>query len=221
MGQKVHPHVFRLGVIHTWKSKWFSRRNYRELLQSDIQLRRYLRKLLKGAGVSYIEVERGSSSVTVTIYTAKPGLVIGRGGAQVEQLKQEIKKRFLSVGQTLQLNIQELSNPLLSAQVLAENMAIELEKRMPFRRVMKQAMDQAMKAGALGVRVVVGGRLNGAEIARSEKLSVGTVPLHTIRTFIDYARTTAQTTYGVLGIKVWVNQGEAQSTSTPAVISKS
>lgn len=208
MGQKVHPKIFRIGTIYTWKSKWFARRGYSEQLKADVQLRRWLKRKLRGSSVSAIEVERGASSLTVTIQTAKPGLVIGRGGAQVEDLKKELKTRFLGPKQNLQLNIQEVTNPMLSAEVVAEGMAMELEKRMPFRRVMKQAMDQVMKAGALGVKVMVGGRLNGAEIARSEKLSVGTVPLHTIRAEIDYSRTVASTTYGVIGVKVWINRGE-------------
>lgn len=216
MGQKVHPKAFRLGVVYTWKSKWFAHHNYRELLESDIRLRRWLKKKLRGASVSQLEVERGASTVTVTIYTAKPGVVIGRGGAQVEELKKEIKSRFLQPKQNLQLNIQEVPNPMISAEIVAENMALELEKRMPFRRVMKQAIDQSMKAGALGVKVMVGGRLNGAEIARTEQLSQGTVPLHTIRAEIDFSRTVARTTYGVIGVKVWINRGEA--TLKPAVV---
>ncbi len=208
MGQKVHPKAFRLGIVYTWKSKWFAHHNYRELLEADVRLRRWLKKKLRGAGVAQIDVERGASSVTITLHTAKPGLVIGRGGSQVEELKKELKLKFVGEGKTLQFNIQEITNPMLSADVVAEAMALELEKRMPFRRVMKQALDQVMKAGALGVKVVIGGRLNGAEIARSEKLSVGTVPLHTLRAEIDYSRTTAHTTYGVLGVKVWINKGE-------------
>lgn len=208
MGHKVHPKIFRIGTLYSWKSKWITRRDYRGLLEADVRLRRWLKKKLRGAAVSQIEVERGASSLTVTISTAKPGLVIGRGGAQVEELKKELKAQFVKAGQSFQLNIQEVPNPMMSAEIVAENMALELEKRLPFRRVMKQAIDQAMKAGALGVKVMVGGRLNGSEIARSEKLSVGKVPLHTIRAEIDYARTTAHMTYGVLGIKVWINRGE-------------
>jgi small subunit ribosomal protein S3 len=208
MGHKVHPKIFRIGTLYSWKSKWITRRDYRGLLEADIRLRRWLKKKLRGAAVAQIEVERGASSLTVTISTAKPGLVIGRGGAQVEELKKELKAQFVKAGQSFQLNIQEVPNPMMSAEIVAENMALELEKRLPFRRVMKQAIDQAMKAGALGVKVMVGGRLNGSEIARSEKLSVGKVPLHTIRAEIDYARTTAHMTYGVLGIKVWINRGE-------------
>jgi len=215
MGQKVHPKIFRIGTVYTWKSKWFARRGYRDLLEADVRLRRWLRKKLRGAGVSQIDVERGASSVTITITTAKPGVVIGRGGAQVEELKRELRSRFLAPKQNLQLNIQELPNPMISAEVVAEHMALELEKRMPFRRVMKQAMDQVMKAGALGVKVMVGGRLNGAEIARSEKLSQGTVPLHTIRAEIDFSRTTASTTYGVIGVKVWINRGEVFVPTSP------
>lgn len=211
MGQKVHPKVFRIGTVYTWKSRWFanrSLRSYREQLAADVKLRRWLKKKLRGAGVASIEVERGASSLTVNIQTAKPGVVIGRGGAQVEEVKKALQRLFLKPGDSLQLNIQEVANPMLSAEVVAENMALELEKRMPFRRVMKQAMDQAMKAGALGVKVMVGGRLNGAEIARTEKLSVGKVPLHTLRADVDYSRTNAHTTYGVIGVKVWINRGE-------------
>lgn len=215
MGQKVHPHSFRIGVLHGWKSKWFGRRDYRQLVEADVRLRRYLRKKLRGAGVAKLEVERGASSVTVSIYTAKPGLVIGRGGAQAEDLKKELKDKFLSKNDKLQLNIHEIPNPGLSADVVAEHMALELEKRLPFRRVMKQAIDQVMKAGALGVKVAVSGRLNGAEISRREQLSVGTVPLHTLRADIDYGRTTAQMTYGVLGIKVWINRGEVFAAAAP------
>lgn len=220
MGQKVHPRVFRLGIIYTWKSKWFSgNHNYREQLKTDVQLRRWLKKKLRGASVAYIDVERGASNLTVNIQTGKPGIVIGRGGAQAEELKKSIKKLFLKPGDSLQLNIQEVANPMLSAEIVAENMALELEKRMPFRRVMKQAIDQALKAGALGVKVVVGGRLNGSEIARTEKLSVGKVPLHTLRADVDYSRTGATTTYGVIGVKVWINRGEVMPQSSKNITS--
>ena len=208
MGQKVHPTSFRLGTVYSWRSKWFARKSYAKLLEQDVKLRRFLKKQLRGAGVSRIEVERGASSLTVTIFTAKPGLVIGRSGAQAEELKKKIKEDFSTGEKNVKLNIQEIANQMLSAEVVAEAMALELEKRLPFRRVMKQAIDQVMKAGALGVKVMIGGRLNGSEIARSEKLTVGTVPLHTIRAEIDYARTKAQMTYGGLGIKVWINKGE-------------
>lgn len=208
MGQKVHPKIFRIGILYTWKSKWFNHHDYRDLLRTDVRLRRWLKKKLRGSSVAQLEVERGASSVTVSIYTAKPGLIIGRGGAQVEQLKKEIKEKFLKTGDGFQLNIFEVPNPMLSAEIVAENMSLELEKRLPFRRVMKQAIDQVMKAGALGVKVAIGGRLNGSEIARREQLGTGTVPLHTLRADIDFSRTTAQMTYGVLGIKVWINRGE-------------
>ncbi|HLD85924.1 MAG TPA: 30S ribosomal protein S3 [Patescibacteria group bacterium] len=221
MGQKVHPKVFRLGIIYSWKSKWFATRGYQDQLQTDVKLRRWLRKKLKGASVASIEIERGASSLTVNIQTAKPGIVIGRGGAQVEELKKTIKQQFLKPGDSLQLNIQEVANPMLSAEIVAENMALELEKRMPFRRVMKQAIDQAMKAGALGAKVMVAGRLNGAEIARTEKLIVGKVPLHTLRADIDYSRTGARTTYGVIGVKVWINRGEILPQSSANVLSPS
>lgn len=214
MGQKVHPKAFRIGVLYSWKSKWFADKQYRSQLETDIRLRRWLKTKLKGSAVAQFEVERNTKNVVVSIQTAKPGLVIGRGGAQVEELKKEIKAKFLKPGDNLQLNIQEVTNPNLSAQIVAENMALELEKRLPFRRVMKQAIDQAMKAGALGVKVMIGGRLNGSEIARQEKLIVGKVPLHTLRADIDYARSVAQMTYGVLGIKVWINRGEGGNNNT-------
>jgi len=213
--------LFRLGIIYSWKSKWFATRGYQDQLQTDVKLRRWLRKKLKGASVASIEIERGASSLTVNIQTAKPGIVIGRGGAQVEELKKTIKQQFLKPGDSLQLNIQEVANPMLSAEIVAENMALELEKRMPFRRVMKQAIDQAMKAGALGAKVMVAGRLNGAEIARTEKLIVGKVPLHTLRADIDYSRTGARTTYGVIGVKVWINRGEILPQSSANVLSPS
>lgn len=218
MGQKVHPRIFRIGIIYTWKSRWFSARGYREQLAVDVKLRRWLKKKLKGASVAGIEIERGPSSLTVNILTAKPGVVIGRGGAQVEELKKEIKQKFLKSTDSLQLNIQEVTSPTLSAEIVAENMVMELEKRMPFRRVMKQAIDQSMKAGALGVKVEVGGRLNGAEIARTEKLIVGKVPLHTLRADVDYSRSAAQTTYGVIGVKVWINKGEVLSPAEPNIM---
>ena len=167
-----------------------------------------MKKKLKGASVASIEIERGASSLTVNIQTAKPGIVIGRGGAQVEELKKTIKQQFLKPGDSLQLNIQEVANPMLSAEIVAENMALELEKRMPFRRVMKQAIGRVERAGVRGVKVTVAGRLNGAEIARTETLSSGSLPLHTIRADIDYAQASAHTTYGVIGIKVWIYKGQ-------------
>ncbi|HBV33393.1 TPA: 30S ribosomal protein S3 [Patescibacteria group bacterium] len=221
MGQKVHPISFRTGVVYTWKSKWFSARNYTALLASDIKIRKWLKSKLRGSAVDKVEIERSPTAVNVIIHTAKPGLIIGRGGAQVEELKKEIKKRFLKPNENLQLNIQEVGKGGLSANVVAESMALEIEKRMPFRRVMKQAMDQVMKAGGLGVKVQVAGRLNGAEIARTETLALGKVPLQTLRAEVDYARTAARTTYGNIGIKVWINKGEVFNSKadggTPAV----
>ncbi len=212
MGQKVHPISFRTGVVYTWKSKWFSRRNYRHFLTEDIRIRKWLKNKLRGASVAKFEIERSPASINVIIHTAKPGLIIGRGGAQVEELKKEIKERFLKVNQNIQINIQEVAKGFLSANVVAENMALEIEKRMPFRRVMKQAIDQVMKAGALGVKVQMAGRLNGAEIARTETLSAGTVPLQTLRAEVDFGRTIARTTYGGIGIKVWIYKGEVFNT---------
>ncbi len=208
MGQKVHPNSFRLGTVYTWKSKWFSAREYRQLLAEDLHIRKWLKGKLRGSGVAKVEIERSPSSVNVIVHTAKPGLIIGRGGAQVEELKKAIKEKFLKANTNLQLTIQEVAKGAVSANVAAENMALEIEKRMPFRRVMKQAIDNVMKSGALGVKVMCAGRLNGAEIARTEVLSAGTVPLQTIRAEVDYGRTVAHTTYGDIGIKVWVYKGE-------------
>lgn len=212
MGQKVHPNSFRNGIVYTWKSKWFSAKNYTDLLASDIKIRKWLKVKLRGSAVDKVEIERSPAAVNVIIFTAKPGLIIGRGGAQVEELKKEIKTRFLKPGENLQLNIQEVNKGGLSANVAAESMALEIEKRLPFRRVMKQAIDQVMKAGGLGVKVQVAGRLNGAEIARTETLSSGKVPLQTLRAEVDYARTAARTTYGNIGIKVWIYKGEVFAT---------
>lgn len=214
MGQKVHPLSFRLGTVYTWKSKWFSSRQYRQLLAEDLHIRKWLKVKLRGSSVARVEIERSPSSVNVIIYTAKPGLIIGRGGAQVEELKKFIKEKFLKTNTNLQLTIQEIPKGSLSANVVAENMALEIEKRMPFRRVMKQAIDNVMKSGALGVKVMTGGRLNGAEIARSEMLSSGTVPLQTLRAEVDYGRTVAHTTYGDIGIKVWIYKGEVFNNQT-------
>jgi small subunit ribosomal protein S3 len=208
MGQKVHPISFRNGVVTTWKSKWFAHRGYTKLLEQDIRIRKWLRVKLRGSGIANMEIERSAEAINIIIYTAKPGVIIGRGGAQVEELKKQIKQKFLTPKQNVQLTIQEIPKAGLSANVVAEGMALEIEKRMPFRRVMKQAIDQVKKAGALGVKVQVGGRLNGAEIARTEMLSSGKVPLQTLRADVDYARTIASTTYGMIGIKVWIYRGE-------------
>ncbi|MDD5043593.1 MAG: 30S ribosomal protein S3 [Patescibacteria group bacterium] len=216
MGHKVNPKSLRLGTIYTWNSKWFSdKKNYRKLLRQDVLIRDFLRERLKEASVEDVMIERNPSSITITIFVAKPGIVIGRGGSGIEDLKKELKKKIINkksiadVGKVvININIKEVKNPNLSAPVVLRSMVADLEKRIPFRRVMKQAIGRVEKAGAIGVKVTVSGRLNGAEIARTETLSVGKIPLHTIRADIDYASDIAQTIYGVIGVKVWICKGE-------------
>ena len=211
MGQKVHPKIFRTGVIYTWPSKWFSsRRTLAVKIKQDVQIRRFLIKKLREAGVDKVEIERDAQKIIITVYTAKPGLVIGRGGAGAEDLKKEVKRKFLpkvKLGE-INLNINEVDRPNLSAQIVLQGMILEIEKRLPFRRVMKQAIMHVQRAGALGVKVQIKGRLNGAEIAREEKMAVGKIPLHTLRADIDYARGAAHATYGAIGLKIWIYRGE-------------
>lgn len=205
MGQKTNPVGLRLGIIKTWDSRWFAQKDFAELLQEDIMLRRYLKKRLSQAGISKIIIQRAAGKVTLTIRTARPGLVIGRRGAQVDQLKDELqhvtKKEVL-------LNIEEVKKPDLDAQLVAEHVARQLEQRVSFRRAMKRAITSAMRGGALGVKIGCSGRLGGAEMARHETYKEGRVPLHTLRADIDYATATAHTTYGCVGVKVWVFHGE-------------
>jgi len=208
MGHKVNPKSFRLGQTVTWTSKWFAKKDFAALLKEDLLIKKFLKSKLKEAGLDRVEIERSPDALTINIRAARPGLVIGRGGGGIEDLKRIIAKKFSKKPGSLKLNIQEVDNPNLAAAVMVNNMAADIEKRMPFRRVMKQAIDRIMKAGALGVKVIVSGRLNGAEIARTEMLSEGKVPLHTLRANIDYSRGVAQTTYGVIGIKVWIYKGE-------------
>ena len=211
MGKKVNPKILRIGITKTWPSKWFSTGNdYIKKIEQDVGIRRYLLRELREAGIDKIEIERSANNITVAIHTAKPGLIIGRGGTGVEDLKKKIHSKFLKnyrLGD-IKINILEVDRPNLSAQIIVQSMILDLEKRMPFRRVMKQAMGRTERAGALGVKIIVAGRLNGVEIARSEMLSWGKVPLHTLRADIDYARGTAFTTYGTIGVKVWVYKGE-------------
>ena len=207
MGQKVNPIGFRLGTVYTWSSRWFATSGkYRRALQEDVMIRKFLKKRLKDASVAKVDVERSSNTVTVHIHTAKPGVVIGRGGQGATELQAEIKKQLIDPKQSVQLNILEVDQPNLSAMLAVQAIAVEIEKRIPFRRVMKQTMSRLIKAGAEGVKIVVAGRLDGSEIARTEKLVEGKIPLHTIRARIDYGRGIARTTYGVIGIKVWIFQ---------------
>jgi len=209
MGQKINPISFRLGGVNTWSSRWFAvRGQYRTALHEDLVIRKFLKERLKDASITKIDIERSRGVIVVNLFTAKPGLVIGRGGQGVEVLQREIKAKLFDEKTNLQLNIQEIDKPNLSASLALYAIKTDIEKRIPFRRAMRQAMSRLTKAGAAGVKIQVAGRLNGAEIARTEKASFGTLPLHTIRANIDYFRGTAQTTYGVIGIKVWVYRGD-------------
>lgn len=209
MGQKVHPFAFRLAGIYSWPSKWFIRKGYREYLKEDVRIRELLTQSLKGAGVVRVEIERApaSGAATITIFAAKPGLVIGRGGAQIEELKKKLKAKF-TLARNFTVNIQEIEKPSLHGAVIMEGVKMDLEKRIPFRKAVKQALDRVSKAGALGAKITVSGRLNGAEIARDETLSFGSIPLQNLRADVDYAFGEAQTIYGKIGIKVWVYRGE-------------
>jgi len=209
MGHKVHPKIYRMQVIYSWDSKWFGKKNsYKKFIEQDMLIREFLMKKFKEAHIDSIAVERGAKDMTITILAAKPGFIIGRGGESLDALRKEIERNFLQMSLKVKLNIKEVKNPALSAQVLATTMASELERRIPFRRVMKQGIERSMKAGAKGVKVRMSGRLNGVEIARTEKLAAGTVPLLTLRSDVDYAFVEANTIYGKIGIKVWMCHGE-------------
>jgi small subunit ribosomal protein S3 len=206
MGQKVNPHGLRVGVIKDWDSRWFVKDNeFGDTIVSDYKLRKYLKKTLYAAGVPKIEIERDASRVRVHIHCAKPGLVIGKGGTEIEKLRQTCEKML---GKPTLINIVEVRNPDLNAQLVAENIAAQLEKRISFRRAMKQAIGRAMKLGAKGIKTQVSGRLGGAEIARTERYHEGTIPLQTLRADIDYGFAEANTTYGRIGVKTWIYRGE-------------
>jgi small subunit ribosomal protein S3 len=205
MGQKVHPYGFRLGVTKTWRSRWFAKQDYAKLLHEDIELKESLRGRLKSAGVSSIEVDRPGNKLRITIRTSRPGIIIGRKGAEIEKLKQDLAKK---TKREVFIDIQEVHKPELDAQLVAESIAMQLEKRVAFRRAMRKAVDSALRFGCKGIKVRVSGRLNGAEIARSEWYLQGQLPLHTLRADIDYGFAQAYTTYGVIGIKCWVYKGE-------------
>jgi small subunit ribosomal protein S3 len=205
VGQKTHPYGFRLGVIKTWKSKWFSARNFADLLQEDLLIRRYVNKRLEHAGIAAVEILRAPKKVTIDVHTARPGIVIGRKGAEVDNLKGELE---LLTGKEILLNVIEVKKPEISATLVGQSIAKQLEGRVSFRRAMKKAMAAAMKSGAEGIKIVCSGRLGGAEIARTEKYHDGRVPLHTLKADIDYAQACANTTYGTIGVKVWICQGE-------------
>ncbi len=206
MGQKVNPHGLRVGVIKDWDSRWFVKKNQMgDTIYSDYKLRTYLKKTLYAAGISKVEIERDATRVRVNIHCAKPGLVIGKGGAEIEKLRQTCETML---GKTVLLNIVEIKNPDTDAQLVAENIAQQLEKRISFRRAMKQCIGRAMKLGARGIKTQVSGRLGGADIARVEQYHEGTIPLQTLRADIDYGFAEANTTYGRIGIKVWIYRGE-------------
>lgn len=206
MGQKVNPHGLRLGIIKTWDAKWFADKHYANNLHEDIKIREYVKAKLYSTGVPRIEIERAADRVRLTIHTAKPGMVIGRGGSGIEELKKEIRK--LTNKKNIEVNIAEIKHADLDATIVAENIAAQLEKRIAFRRAMKQAVGRTMRGGAKGIKVMVGGRLGGAEIARSESYREGSIPLHTLRADIDYGTAEAHTTYGRIGVKVWIYKGE-------------
>ena len=214
MGKKVNPKAIRLGITKTWPSIWFKTgQNYIQGVKQDVQIRKYMIKTFKEAGIDKVEIARDAKKINIDIHTAKPGVLIGRGGNGIEELKKKLHKMFLSNPSGIRpgdvnINIKEVSQPNLSAQIMVQSMILEIEKRQPFRKVMKQAIGKIERAGALGVKVAIGGRLNGAEIARTEKLVSGKVPLNTLRADIDYARGCAHTAYGSIGIKLWIYRGE-------------
>ena len=209
MGQKVNPHGIRVGVIKDWDSKWYADAEFADYLVEDYNIRKYLKKKLFNAGVSKIEIERASDRVKVIVFTAKPGVVIGKGGAEIEVTKKELQKL---TGKNVLVDIKEIKRPDRDAQLVAENIALQLENRVAFRRAMKSCMGRTMKAGALGIKTAVSGRLGGAEMARTEFYSEGTIPLQTLRADIDYGFAEADTTYGKLGVKVWIYKGEVLPT---------
>ena len=209
MGQKVNPHGLRVGVIKDWDSKWYADAEFSDYLVEDYNIRKFLKKKLYSAGVAKIEIERASDRVKVIVFTAKPGVVIGKGGAEIEVTKKELQKL---TGKNVLVDIKEIKRPDRDAQLVAENIALQLENRVSFRRAMKSCMGRTMKTGALGIKTAVSGRLGGADMARTEFYSEGTIPLQTLRADIDYGFAEADTTYGKLGVKVWIYKGEVLPT---------
>ena len=214
MGQKTHPVGFRLQVNKNWKSTWFTENSFATELEGDVKIRKYLNARLPNAGISKVDISRTSKTITITIYTARPGIVIGKGGEEVNRLKDEVKQLTnlstdTNSSKTVQINISEIKRPELDAALVGANIAHQLQKKVSYRRVVSKAIQSTMRMGADGIRVNVAGRLGGAEIARSEKFSEGRVPLHTLRADIDYVLTEAQTQYGIIGIKVWICNGES------------
>jgi len=204
MGQKVNPNGFRLGINRTWSSRWFSKSNYAKFLHQDLEIKSYVEKKLKNASISKINIERAAKKIRISIYSSRPGIIIGKKGADIEDLKNKLTK--LSNLEVF-LDIKEIRKPEVEAKLVAENIATQLEKRVSFRRAMKKSVQSTMRLGAKGIKILCSGRLGGAEIARNEKYNEGSVPLHTLRSDIDYATAEAETTYGIIGIKVWINKG--------------
>ncbi len=212
MGQKVHPYGFRLGINRTWRSRWFARKDYGALLHEDLGLKVMLKKKFAHAGVSRVEVERAANKLTIIIFTSRPGIIVGKKGTEIEKLKKDLQTL---TGRDINLKIQEVNKPELDAQLVSEGIAQQLEKRIAFRRAMRRAVDSTLRFGAKGIKVRTGGRLNGAEIARTEWYLHGQLPLHTIRADIDYGFAEAHTTYGVIGVKVWIYKGEVFEMQKP------
>ena len=213
MGQKVNPIGMRVGINRTWDSRWFSDKNYAERLVADLELREYIKDNMKAAGISRVVIERAAQNMTVTVYTARPGMIIGKKGADIEKLRRELVRR---AGNDVSLNIVEVRKPEIDSQLAAEGIAHQLERRVSFRRAMRRAVQSAMRLGAEGIRVNVSGRLGGADIARTEWYREGRVPLHTLRADIDYGFAEALTTYGIIGVKVWIYKGDIMSTDPAA-----
>lgn len=213
MGQKVHPHGLRVGVIKGWDSKWYAGKDYEKFLLEDIKIREFIKEKLFLSGISKVEIERASNKARISIHTAKPGMVIGRQGSNIELLKSDLKKMTDSA---IDINIVEVKTPDMDATLVAENIAAQLERRIAFRRAMKQCVGRTMRMGAKGIKITCGGRLGGAEIARSESYREGSIPLHTLRADIDYGTAEAHTTYGRIGIKVWIYKGEVLPESKEA-----
>lgn len=205
MGQKVNPHGLRVGIIKDWDTKWYAEKDFADYLVEDVKIRKFIKKKLYAAGVSKIAIERTAGRIKISVYTAKPGIVIGKNGQAIEELKAEIQKM---TSQKVAVNIEEIKRPETDAQLVAERIALDLENRVTFRRAMKQAMGRTMKFGAKGIKTAVSGRLGGADIARTESYHDGTIPLQTLRADIDYGFAEADTTYGKLGVKVWIYKGE-------------
>ena len=205
MGQKTHPYGFRLGIVKDWKSRWYAERDFPRLLLEDATIRRYMHRRLSHAAIATVDIERKPSKIVVTLHTARPGVVIGKRGAEVDKLRDELSVLTAS---EVSVNVEEIKRPELSAQLVAENVAHQLRQRVSFRRAMKRAVQSSMRAGAEGIKIQCAGRLGGAEIARTEGYNEGRVPLHTLRADIDYARVPARTTYGTIGVKCWIFRGE-------------